>query len=233
MADRIDCHYSPALARFGYPCAALFFASSHLGLASWPFPTDSSRFRHWEYPGRARSTCATSEADKHDHDAVGQTVIYVYCRGDRLPIPDFVQLPLSFWVSASGPVITSRASHAVSSAVRNHAKSQLYDKLMYDVFPKYDTISTLSSMSSVLLLIPGLHLFLAGPCDNLFPLRTIHLNSHVDTYLRHSQTSQNSTSIFGAPVTLPLIPINARLIWDGSNQSCCPRARKRKVRTTN
>lgn len=61
--------------------------------------------------------------------------------------------------------------------------------------------------------------------------RTIHLNSHVDTYLRHSRTSRRSTLIFGAPVTLPWMPISARLIWDGSNQSCCPHARKRRVRT--
>ena len=37
----------------------------------------------------------------------------------------------------------------------------------------------------------------------IFPLGTIHLISHVDTYLRHSRTSLHSTSIFGAPVTLP------------------------------
>jgi hypothetical protein len=37
---------------------------------------------------------------------------------------------------------------------------------MYDVFPKYDSIPALSSMSAVLLLIPDLQLFLAGQCDN-------------------------------------------------------------------
>jgi hypothetical protein len=67
-----------------------------------------------------------------------------------------------------------------------------------------------------------------------FPLRrTIHLNSLIDTYLRHSQTSRRSTLIFGAPVTRPWTPISARLIWNGSNRSCYPHARKRRVRTTN
>ena len=64
-----------------------------------------------------------------------------------------------------------------------------------------------------------------------FLFRAIYPNSVVDTYLRHSRTSRRSTLIFGAPVTLPWMPISARLIWDGSNQSCCPHARKRRVRT--
>jgi len=44
--------------------------------------------------------------------------------------------------------------------------------------------------------------FLQVSVTIFFPLRTIHLNSRVDTYLRHSQTSRHSMSIFGAPVTL-------------------------------
>jgi hypothetical protein len=77
MANWIDCRYSSTLAGSRYACDALFLASSLLGLASWPYSTDSSQFRYWERPGRALSTCVTSEADKHDHGAVGQTVIYV------------------------------------------------------------------------------------------------------------------------------------------------------------
>ena len=74
--------------------------------------------------------------------------------------------------------------------------------------------------------------FLQVSVTIFFSLRTIHLNSLIDTYLRHSQTLRRSTSIFGEPVTPPWMPISARLIWIGSNQSCCPHARKRKMRTT-
>jgi len=67
----------------------------------------------------------------------------------------------------------------------------------------------------------------------LFMLRTICLNLLVDTYLRHSRTSRRSTLIFGALVTLPWTWISARLIWDGSNQSCCPHAQRRRMLTIN
>lgn len=168
MANRIDCHSYSAPARPVCAFDAFCLASTLHGLASWHFPRHSCQFGHWNRPDWALSTCATSEAERRDHDAVGRTVIHILCRGGNLPIGDLYHPPTFLGGSACDTVSASCASHAVPSAFRKYAESQLHDKLMSGVLFKYDTIPFLSSMSTILLLVPNVQLFLAGQWSDLF-----------------------------------------------------------------
>lgn len=145
---------------------------------------------------RRQASMATVQSDKPTSTSIAAGIDFP-SQTSSSPPPPSVSAPT---VPSSPPVLPTPFPQPFETTLSlnfttNSCTSFFLNMTQSLPFRQCRPFSFLSQTSTSFLQVSMITFFLSAG--------TIRLSSLVDTYLRHSRTSRHSTSIFGAPVTLP------------------------------